>query len=56
MKKLFFALVLTGLLVGCKSNKKEYPTPDTTGYSADFPTIQNTDGRAMPAYTPYWKK
>ena len=55
MKKLFFALVLATVLVGCKS-KKVYPTPDTTGYSADFPTTEVQDGRAMPEYTPYWKQ
>lgn len=55
MKKLFFALVLATVLVGCKT-KKVYPTPDTTGHSADFPTTEIQDGRAMPAYTPYWKQ
>ena len=55
MKKLFFALTLAIVLCGCKS-KKVYPTPDTTSSSADFPTSEIQDGRAMPEYTPYWKK
>jgi len=56
MKRLFFALALGLLLVGCKSSKKPTDPVDTTGWSADFPTVEQDDGRAMPEYIPYWKK
>ena len=58
MKKLFVVvtMVLVAAGCGCKSKPKEYPKPDTTEVSADFPSNQSSDGRAMPEYTPYWKK
>ena len=54
MKKLFIATLVALTLFGCKS-KNVYPQPDPTGISADYPSQKIPDGRAMPAYTPYWK-
>ena len=56
MKKLFFALLITLTICGCKTDKKkDIPEGDRTSISADFPTNDLGD-RAMPEYQPYWKK
>jgi len=54
MKQLFFAFVVAALLAGCTTTP-DSSTSTKTGYSADFPSVPIQDGRAMPAYTPYWK-
>lgn len=56
MKKLFFAALIALTLCGCKSKPATVQPVDRTSTSADFPSAQIEDGRAMPAYTPYWKK
>ena len=56
MKSLFFALIVAVSIVGCKSQPKDNTPVDRTSYSADFPTLNVDDGRAMPAYKPYWEQ
>lgn len=56
MRSLFFSLIVAVSLVGCKSQPKDNTPVDRTSNSADFPTLNIDDGRAMPAYKPYWEQ
>ena len=58
MKRIFLVMTLvlslSCLVAGCKT--ESVGEPNTSKWSADFPDVDTNDGKAMPAYDPYWKK